>query len=311
MGDDVGAQSQSAAAAEACCHGERVVGAVLAVARRAGLSLEQRPIGADSLGKRGPEGELGRRERAVSGDCALRLRHFSVGLHPRDAVGQHPIGLQRDPRIGEHMANDVILQRRLSIERHAAHLLNVAIKDANQAGGSVNTRSFEIERRHRRVPASVHFTDDLMPGHAHFVHEDFIPATPPEHVIERPQRDAGHLVALIVFELHSKVRDAAMLGRLGVRPYQHVVPVGEMRAGRPYLLAGDDKIIAVLHAACGQRGEVRAGVRLRESLRPVDGVVAHAGEEVFLHPVRAMNHDCARDVGLRLRGGGVVIGQLL
>ena len=82
------------------------------------------------------------------------------------------------------MADDVVIQRRFTVERHAAHLLNVAIKDANQPGCAVDARSLEVERRHRRVPAAVDLTDDLMPGHAHFVHEDFIPAPPPEHVIE-------------------------------------------------------------------------------------------------------------------------------
>ena len=102
-----------------------------------------------------------------------------------------------------------------------------------------------------------------------------------------------------------------MLRGLGVGSHEHVVPVGEVGAGRPYLLAGDDEIIAVLHTTRGKGCQVRPCIRFGKALRPVDGVVAHPVQECVFHPVRAVNHDRPGNVGLRLRGRRVVIGHLL
>src|SRR5947207_5592208 len=65
-------------------------------------------------------------------------------------------------------------------------------------------------------------------------------------------------------------RDPLVLRRVGIRAHQREDPVGERAERRPDLLAVHDVLVAVEHGARPQRGEVAAGLRFAEALRPDD-----------------------------------------
>src|ERR1043166_9390815 len=59
-----------------------------------------------------------------------------------------------------------------------------------------------------------------------------------------------------------------MLRRVGVGAHQQKAPIGEMRARRPYLLAVDQEMVALIDRASAQAGEIGAGPRLGIALAP-------------------------------------------
>ena len=67
---------------------------------------------------------------------------------------------------------------------------------------------------------------------------------------------------------HQERADALVLGRVGVGAGEHDDPVGEVRAGRPHLLAVDQEVIALVLRASAEAGEVGARAGLGEALRP-------------------------------------------
>jgi len=79
---------------------------------------------------------------------------------------------------------------------------------------------------------------------------------------QRPDRDARRL------HVDEQEADPLVLGRIGVGAHEQEAPVGDVRHRRPDLLAVDDEMLAVQHAARLEVGEVGARVRLRESLAP-------------------------------------------
>src|ERR1051326_5940276 len=59
-----------------------------------------------------------------------------------------------------------------------------------------------------------------------------------------------------------------MLRRVGVGAHQQKAPIGEMRARRPYLLAVDQEMVALVDRASAQAGKIGARPRLGVALAP-------------------------------------------
>ena len=79
---------------------------------------------------------------------------------------------------------------------------------------------------------------------------------------------SGFTVTPGVLHVEQEVRDALVLGRVGIGAGQQHHPVGHVGERRPHLLAVDDVVVAVLHRPRLQRGQVGAGVGLRVALAP-------------------------------------------
>src|SRR3990172_6135530 len=78
----------------------------------------------------------------------------------------------------------------------------------------------------------------------------------------RPHGDSRAL------HVDEKKRDAAVLRYVGVGSRQDHAAVGVAGEARPHLLTGDQKGVSVGYGAGLERGQVRAGVRLRKALAP-------------------------------------------
>ena len=138
-----------------------------------------------------------------------------------------------------------------------------AVQGPSRGDRSADVRTFEIEQRHADVPAAVDFADDVAGGHAHVFEVDLVEVVAPAHVDERADGDPWLLDVLDEDE-----RDAAVLGRLGVRAHQGEDGIGGVRAAGPDLLAVDHEVIAVAHGPRLQRSEVGTRAGLGVALRP-------------------------------------------
>ena len=214
---------------------------------RPALAAIQNAVVAKDLGERRPEVELGSYLVSVAGDCALMLRHVAARLHPCDAVCELAVRLNGDTQIGELVSDERIVKDGLAVELGFLEQVDESLKDADVADGALGACSLKVEGRHGSVPAAIDLTEDVLLGDADAVHEDLAPAPSTHHVVKGAQRQAVRASALLVLEVHEKVCDPPVLGGLGVSSHKDVVPVGEVGAGRPYLLAGDDEIVAVLN----------------------------------------------------------------
>ena len=67
---------------------------------------------------------------------------------------------------------------------------------------------------------------------------------------------------------HEQIRDALVLGCIGVGAGEQEAVVGVMALRGPHLLAVDDPLVAVEHGRGLQAGKVGARVGLREALAP-------------------------------------------
>ena len=93
--------------------------------------------------------------------------------------------------------------------------------------------------------------------------------------------DATHLDTRLLHR-HEDVRDAGVLGGVGIGAGEQEAVVGVVTLGRPHLLAVDDPLIAVEHGRRLDRREVGAGIRLREPLAPPRLSLQDAREELLL-----------------------------
>ena len=67
---------------------------------------------------------------------------------------------------------------------------------------------------------------------------------------------------------HEDQRQPAVLRRVGIRPAQHVQPVGARPEGHPDLLAVQHPLVAVAHGAGAHATEIGSGLGLAEALAP-------------------------------------------
>ena len=110
-------------------------------------------------------------------------------------------------------------------------------------------------------------------------------------------------------------RDTGVLRHARVRAGEQQPPLRVVRSAGPHLRPRDTPLVAVALGARGERGEIRAGVRLGEQLAP-DVVAGADGRQ----PARALLGRCVRDQRrprdgeadqVRVQVGHVEAGQLL
>ncbi len=133
--------------------------------------------------------------------------------------------------------------------------------------------ALEPERRHGDLPSVVHAADDVVLGTAHVGEEDLVELGGAVDLLDRSHLDTRLL------HRHEQVRDAGVLGGVGIRPGQQEDVVGLVGLGRPHLLPVDHPLVPVELCSGLEPGQVRTGVRLAETLAPGDLPLEDAGYE--------------------------------
>ena len=118
----------------------------------------------------------------------------------------------------------------------------------------------EAQGRHRDLPPVVDLTDPECIGNAHAVEEDLVERCRAAHLPNRTDHDARGIHG------YQERGDARLLDDIGISAREQHAVVGELRIGRPDLLAVDDPVIAVAHSLGGEACEVRSGTGLAEQL---------------------------------------------
>ena len=118
------------------------------------------------------------------------------------------------------------------------------------------------QRRHRDLPAAADVAEDVLDGHLDAGEEDLVELRLARDLAQRPHLDAGRL------HVDDQVGEPGVALRVGVAAREEDAPVGDVRVGRPHLLAVDHEVRALEARARSHRREVGAGVRLREALAP-------------------------------------------
>ncbi len=111
-------------------------------------------------------------------------------------------------------------------------------------------------------PSFVELGDQVFARHPDVVEENFVKAAIAGHLHQRTHGDSGRV------HVDHDVRNAAMLGRLGVGAHQAEHHVCVLRARGPDFLAVDDELVADDFRARFQRSEIGARAGLRISLAP-------------------------------------------
>ena len=132
--------------------------------------------------------------------------------------------------------------------------------------------------------------------HADILEDHLVEVRHAAEALDRAHRHAGQA------HVDQQHRDAVLLLAGTVRAHQREAPVRPVGVGRPDLAAVDDVVVAVAHRPAGERGQVRAGIRLRIALAP-DGpagedarqvarllLLGAEGEQHGAHHLRAEGH---------------------
>src|SRR6266571_4498161 len=175
-----------------------------------------------------------------------------------------PQALRVDPELRELLAHDRALGDDAPVLLHPPrHVDDVVQRDPEpHLKAEAERQPLVHERGEPDLPAVVEPAEDLRLVHAHVVEEDLVELVVAGDLLERLHRHPGRV------HVEEEVRDALVLGRVGVRPREQHHPVGDVRDGGPHLLAVDDEVLAVLHRARLQRREVAPRVRLGVALTP-------------------------------------------
>ena len=155
------------------------------------------------------------------------------------------------------------------------------------AAGRVATARAEArplvgQRRVRRGPAVVETADQRRVRHPGVGDEDLVEECMARHLLERTDVDT------VLEHVEGEVRDALVLGHVGVGAGEQHAEVGVLAARGPHLLAVDDPLVAVLDGAGLQAGQVRTGLGLAEQLAPrllARHDVAHVEVDLLLRAV--------------------------
>ena len=123
-------------------------------------------------------------------------------------------------------------------------------------------------------PTLVEVTDDVCRRDTGFVDEDLVEERLAGHLDQRTHGDAR------LVHVDREVGDALVLRGIGIGSGDEHAHVGDLAAGGPDLLAGDDVLVTVLLGLAGEAGEVRSGARLGEQLTPADRTVEDRRKEL-------------------------------
>ncbi len=199
----------------------------------------------------------------------------------RDSIGVVGIGLRVHPRLHHLLARG----------GRGRHLMLAEQRDEAFGGGleprgrTQHQPALEARGRHRDVPPFAFARDAVLDRHAHFVEEQLGKARIAVELADRAARDPRGV------EVEQDETQPLVPLRLGVGAEQAEPPVGEARAARPGLLAGDDIMVAVADRLRRDRRHVRPGIGLGPCLRPDHLALRHRGQEARLLLVGAELHD--------------------
>src|SRR5438094_8251558 len=263
------------------------------------------------------DGERGREQEAVVPRPVGGAERSGAGEHSRGAG--EVLGQTHDPLpvlVGEGLADRRLRPRRPALHRGGDRAqpdqpqqlgLDVELRQALAQTGVVDTslgthqreqvarrRPVAPQRAARRqrhplvrqgdlgqLPAAVLLTDQVRRWDAHVVEEPLVEQVGARHLDDRAHLDAGR-----VHRAH-EIRDALVLGHLGVGTGDEDAEPGYVGERRPYLLAVHDVDVAVAHGAGRQVGQVGAGARLAEQLAPHLLAREHRHEVAVLLRLRA------------------------
>ncbi len=193
--------------------------------------------------------------------------------------------------------------------RGRRHHLAELLLEAPVAGGR-RLPALEAERRVGDLPAVVDAADDVVLGAAGVVEEHLAELGRAVGLGDAADLDAG------LAHRHQQVRDALVLGRVGIGAGEQEAVVGVVATGGPHLLAVDDPLVAVEHRRRLQAGQVGAGVGLAEALAPAHLAAQDLGQELPLlllgPPLQQRRPDerVAEEVGPHRRlGPGELLGD--
>ena len=131
------------------------------------------------------------------------------------------------------------------------------------------------ERDLGQRPALVHLADQVGGRQAHVGEEHLVERVGAGHLDDRADLDAGRV------HRADEVRDALVLGHVGVGAGDEDAELRVLGQRRPDLLAVDDPLVAVAHGPGAEVGQVAAGLGLAEQLAP-DLLGRQQREEVAL-----------------------------
>ena len=110
--------------------------------------------------------------------------------------------------------------------------------------------AFEHERGVGHRPAVVEPADDVCHRHSGVVDEHLAEHRPAGHLAQRSNLDPR------LMHVEREIRDALVLGCVGVGTRQQHAPIGVLASAGPHLLPGDDVLVAVEFGLGGEAGEV-------------------------------------------------------
>src|SRR3989304_6647686 len=112
------------------------------------------------------------------------------------------------------------------------------VKPAPEGAEADDAGALEVERGGGDVPALVLLAQEVLAGNDNVLEERLVEARATGHLVDGSVADPRRP------HIYCKVRDAPVLGRVGIGAGQKVYPVGVGGAGGPYLLPVDDVVIA-------------------------------------------------------------------
>src|SRR5690348_2942004 len=226
------------------------------------LALEGERVGADRL-----HGEFG---QALLDLRALDLEERALGARPLAAahrgdhaqigdLERHQLDFERGDLVAEARAHDERAAAILLLRRDLLQAFQLALRraDAGDAGALIAEQELGVG------PALVLLADEVLGRHLDVVEEHLVDFAPAIHGHDGADGDARRL------HVDEQEGDALLLLLgAGIGAHQVEDPIGEMRRGRPDLLAVDDVVVAIAYRLGPERGEVGTGARLGEALAP-------------------------------------------
>ena len=217
------------------------------------------------------------------GQARLRARDLALGQRGQRPVAREAHRHQLDGDLAEALAHVGVLAR----GRVGGDDVGVARRAvAHALRAQADRHTLVHERGQRRAPAAVQRADERVLVEAHVVEEDLV-----ELGLARDLAQAADRHALGVHR-HDEHRQALVLVLLGIGAGQQQAVGGELRVGRPHLLAVERPgAVVLLLGARLDAGEVRARGGLGEHLTPDLVAVEHRAEVARLLLVGAVGGD--------------------
>ena len=119
----------------------------------------------------------------------------------------------------------------------------------------------------RYCPTSPRSSDDCFVRHPSFVEKDLVEEGMSGHLPQRPNFNPR------LFHVNGKVGDSLVFGSVHVSTSKQHALLSQVAARGPYLLTGDNPLVAISNGPRLQSGKVGTGTRFRKQLAPRDSSV--------------------------------------